>query len=593
VKQFSLQDFSPDYHGTSILRPLNIAGYTGLNQFAAIDGPQYFLTWTGDAQKIMGRNTLGFGGGFIRTSFLVDCTFGFEDFGPAQTALGPNTGNWMASFLLGLPQDAYRQGGSSAGDFRFHNWSFYVQDTLRATKKLTVNAGMRWDYISPPNDLLGIGSFDWNSGRYFWDHTNPITHAAPNIMQGMVPADYRGYQPRLGIAYQLTPRTVIRSAFGIFDGLYGANQQDPGGSIGNWPFGFPQVVTGLNTGVPDAFFANPFPGPLVGSPTPAGCNYCQNADVGSSRTPYAEEWSLSLQRQLTPSLMVELAYLGSHGLKLDSFIVDNTATLPGTGPLTDRQRWPQFPPYLLNGYREFMSWYDGFSLKVEKRQSKNLSLLISYTWSKALDQTDDLSSGNIFGQPTITPTRFNIGQFKGPAGFDITQMFSASYTYQIPVKTGNRLADAVISNWGLSGIIRVDTGVPYYVVLSTDNENIGTVGPSSEFPNLACNPTAFKPTPDEWFNTNCYQLPAFGTAGNAGKHALYSDGLANWDSAMVKRWPFGDARDVEFRAEFFNFLNGHTFDPPQTLYGASGFGTVSNTTRGPGRNIQFALKLHF
>jgi hypothetical protein len=241
-----------------------------------------------------------------------------------------------------------------------------------------------------------------------------------------------------------------------------------------------------------------------------------------------------------------------------------------------------------------MSWYDGLSVKLQRRESKGLLFLVSYTWSKTLDQTDSLASGGIFGQPYDTPTRFNIGAFKGPAGFDITQILSASYVYHIPVKAENKLANAVVANWELSGIVSADSGVPYYIMLSTDNENIGSVGRASEFPNLVCNPTAnFTSTPNEWFNTNCYQLPAFGTAGNAGKHALYSDPLLNWDSSFSKQWPFGEARDIEFRGEFFNFVNGHTFDPPGVSLGIPGFGLVSNTTRQGGRNIQFALKLHF
>jgi hypothetical protein len=109
-----------------------------------------------------------------------------------------------------------------------------------------------------------------------------------------------------------------------------------------------------------------------------------------------------------------------------------------------------------------------------------------------------------------------------------------------------------------------------------------------------CNPNGgFTRSLNEWFNSSCYQLPAYGTAGQAGKHALYSDPYANWDSSFVKQWPFGEDRHVEFRAEFFNFLNAHTFDPPNTLFGTGSFGTVSSTGRQPGRNIQFALKLHF
>jgi hypothetical protein len=599
VGQFSLQDIAPPFNVRGInskdqLRPLNIAGYPSLGQGIYIDGPQYILSWTGDARWIAGRHTIGFGGGFIRTSMFLACTFGFECFGAAQTALGPNTGDPLASFLLGLPQDAQRIGGNVTGDFYFHNYSYYVQDSLHVSKKLTLNLGLRWDYISPPTQYPGLGSFDWNTGQYYYDRTNPITGQPANIRRGFVQPDYRGFQPRLGIGYQLNSNTVVRSSFGIFNGMYGSNLQGLTGVIANWPFAFPQTIAGLNTGLPTAFMQNPFPGPLLGSTTPNGCYQCMNIDKNSSRNPYAEEWSFSLQQQLTPSLLLEAAYIGSHGVKLDGQIVDNTATTPGTNPYPDRQRWPQFPPYVMDGYREFQSWYDGLSMKLQKRESKNLSFLISYAYAKALDQMDSLATAGIYGQAYANPTRFNAGQFRGPANFGITHLFSASYDYHVPLKTGNRMADAVVANWGLSGIFSADSGVPYYVFLSTDNENIGTVGRATEFPNMVCNPnTGFTRSLDEWFNTNCYQLPTYGTAGQAGKHALYSDPLFNWDSSLAKDWPFGEGRRVEFRAEFFNFLNGHTFDAPGSNLGTSNFGEISNTTRQPGRNVQFAIKLHF
>ncbi|MGH9468990.1 MAG: hypothetical protein ACRD1N_01450, partial [Terriglobia bacterium] len=353
---------------------------------------------------------------------------------------------------------------------------------------------------------------------------------------------------------------------------------------------------GLNSTTPSAFLQNPFPGPPVASNTPLGCNQCNNIQPSSTRQPYVEEWSFSVQRQLTPTLLGEADYFGAHGVKLDGQIIDNIATDPSPlGSFKSRQRWPQFPPYIMNGYKEFMSWYDGLSLKLDKHYSKNLAFLVSYTWSKAMDQSDSLGSGGDYGLPDYNPTRFNMSDFKAPAGFNVTNIFSASYIYGLPWKTGRRWADAALANWEFSGIVSADSGIPYYILLSTDNENIGVVpGRISEFPNLVCNPSSnLQPSAAEWFNTACYQLPAFGTAGNAGRHALYSDPLVNWDAALAKRWPFGrENRSVEFRAEFFNFLNGSTFDPPGVQFGPK-LGTVSTTARQPGREIQFALKLHF
>lgn len=588
----------PPFRGKDFLPPFSIAGYASLSQSGNFRGPEYYLVPTIDFQKVTGRHTLAFGGGYTYTTFLTDQTHGGENFSSAQTAFGSGTGDGLASFLLGLPFSASRVGGPSAWTFTFHSYSWYVQDTFRFNAKLTFNYGLRWDYMAPMYVSPGLGTLDFDTGNYLFDHTSPITGQPANLRSGGVQPDYRGYQPRFGIAYQLTSKTVLRSSFGIFDDIFGANQQSPTGTAGNWPYAFPQTLASANTTLPDTFLQNPFPGPPVGSKTPLACAQCQNVDKNSTRNPYVEEWSFSLQQQITESLKAEADYFGSHGVKLMGQVLDNVASVPGVTPIAQRVPYPNFAPFVDNGFDEYMSWYHGLVLKLDKRYSENLSFLFSYTWSKALDETDGLGDGGIYGQPTANPTRYNISKFKGPAGYDMRQRVSASYSYDIPGRTGNKLVDALLAHWQTSGIVSVDTGVPFYVYLTTDNENIGVASFGSprytEFPNLVCNPDAgFQPTAAEWFNRSCYQLPAFGTAGDAGRHALYSQGLLNWDASVDKQWPIGENKHVQFRAEFFNLTNSATFDPPGVLFGTSGFGKVSSTTRQPGRQIQFALKFHF
>jgi hypothetical protein len=278
-------------------------------------------------------------------------------------------------------------------------------------------------------------------------------------------------------------------------------------------------------------------------------------------------------------------------------MIDNTAEYPGTNPYQDRQRWPNFPPYVENNYNESSSEYNGLSLKLDKRTSRNLTFLVDFTWQKALDTMDGIGTGTNNATPGNSegadPTRFNLGRFWGPAGFDVEKIFNASYIYQIPFTTQSKFANAVLAHWELSGNIAADGGLPYFVFIDGDNENIGSVGRYDEFPNLVGNPNAIsRRTATEWFNTAAYQMPPYGTAGYAGRHALFSDPLLNWNSAFTKSWPFGENRSVEFRGEFFNFLNQSTFAPPQSLVNDANFGVV-NSTRQNGRQIQFALKLHF
>ena len=597
LKAAGMTDAFPPFHGKfDLLPPLSIGDIAGIGQGMGSDGPEFLWSWTVDAQKTKGRHTISFGGRVMRNTFFTDCQTGtFEEFTADQTAFGPGTGGALASFLLGLPESAGRLPGTTAGDYSDMTYSYYVHDSFRVTPKLTLNLGLRWDYAAPMINSIGSSTFMWETGQMLWDVKNPITGAPANIRRGGVAPDYRGYQPRFGAAYSITPKTVVRTGYGVFSDAFGAVGQNEESNHGNWPFAYSQTLGSLNLTTPTAFIQDPFPGPPVATPTALGLAQGMNFDTSSSRTGYVQEWNFSVQRQLTPSLMLEASYVGSHGLKLPSQIIDNTASTPGTDPYQNRQRWPDFPPYVENNYHENSSRYRGLSLRLDKRTSRNLSFLVAFTWQKALDNMDSIGSAVNLARPhdNVNPTRFNLGQFWGPAGFDIEKIFNVSYIYEIPSKTRSGWANAALAHWSLSGNIAADGGMPYFVFINGDSENIGGVGRLDEFPNLVGDPNAISQrTPTKWFNTAAYQMPLFGTAGSAGRHGLFSDPLLNWDSALMKRWPFGENRSVEFRGEFFNFLNQTTFAPPQSLINTSNFGVV-NATRQNGRQIQFAIKIHF
>jgi hypothetical protein len=191
-------------------------------------------------------------------------------------------------------------------------------------------------------------------------------------------------------------------------------------------------------------------------------------------------------------------------------------------------------------------------------------------------------------------TRFNIPFNKGVAGFDIPHMVVASFVWEIPGKTGNRVADGLVSGWQLSGVGSYYSGLPFMVFLSSDNENIGTVpGRSAQYPNLVGNPNdSAERTPFRWFNTAAFALPAPFTRGNAGRNILRTDSLQNLDFAVHKQWPFLESRSIQLRGEFFNTFNHPSFGYPGAVLGTTQFGRVSNT-RNSGRQVQVAVKFHF
>ncbi|HET6220417.1 MAG TPA: TonB-dependent receptor [Acidobacteriaceae bacterium] len=588
-------DAFPAWHGIDQIPPILITNYPGLSQSNGFYGPQYFIEEMGDASKTLGRHTIQFGGAIMRTSFKTDNATGTqENFVSTQTSnFASGTGDALASYLLGTPDAAGRVVGSTEGNMLGYAYASYVQDDWRLNPKLTLNLGFRYDYAHPLVNQLGSGTFIFATGQYVWDKRNPITGAAPNIRAGLIPPDHNNFQPRVGVAYGVNDRTVFRASYGIFADVFGPNYaQTQQGNRGDWPFSFPQTVSGLNSGVPNAFLANPFPGPAEGSATPLGCEQCLDAYGPESRTPYVQEWTASMQRTLSPSMMFELTYFGAHGIKLGSQIVDNTATVPGPGPITARQVYPDFPVFVDNGFNRFASHYNALNVKFEKRYSKGLTLAANYTWSKNIDYVDSLVNE---GYPFASPTRFNVAQQKGPAGFDLPQRFVVSYVYELPVKLKNKPANAVLGGWSVAGITQLDNGLPFATLLSTDNENIGSIsGRLPEFSNFTAgaNPALAKRTINQWFNTTAFPVPAPYTVGNAPRNLARGQGLRTSDFSFYKQFDLGERARFELRGEFYNLFNETTFGTPNDLADTPQFGTVSST-RLSGRTTQVAAKVHW
>jgi hypothetical protein len=349
----------------------------------------------------------------------------------------------------------------------------------------------------------------------------------------------------------------------------------------------------LNQTVPTAFLQNPFPEQAAGSRTPLGCQQCLNAWRDTSRTPYVQQWTFSLQKQITPSLKAEAIYFGSHGVKVSSQLIDNTALIPGPGPIAPRQKNPGFPAYVLNGYNAYHSNYNGLTLVLQRRFAAGLSFSANYTWSKSINFVDELSDN--IQQFGMLPARVNIAQWRGVAGWDIPHRFVTNYIWELPWRTGNRAANLALSGWAISGIFSFDSGVPYSAKVSADVANIGAVsGRLSQFPDLVGDPGAISQrSPEKWFNTDAFRIPNAFTFGNSGRNTLRTDGLANWDFSAYKRFTVNEARYVELRGEFYNFLNQTTFGYPGFVVDTPAqFGRVSST-RASGRNLQLGIKFHF
>jgi hypothetical protein len=599
----------PTFLGAEILPPISFDSYTGIPASDTTIGPVFQNSGIVDVQKVAGRHAISFGGAIVHThevqgslastslSFLRGQTGGLVASTPI---LQGNTGNAFASFLLGLPDSAARQLGGAVVDQSTYGYGFYVQDTWR-NGRLTVNGGIRYDYNAPPVNAYGLGTYYFEKGTYVFDQKNPITGVAATIRRGGITPDRNNFAPRFGFAYQATPRTVVRSSVGVFYDSFGSNYiQASQSAAGNWPFSSPQTISGLNKAAINAQLPDPFKnfGNPVGSPTTTGCSQCLNVDPASSRTPYVSEWTLSVQQQFGQSLGMEVAYFGSKGTKLTAQMIDNIAPTPSPNPNNlQTVRFPGTSPYALNGYNEYNSSYNGLAVRVQRQYLHGLSYLVAYTWSKNIDQVDNLSSGNIFLTATENPTRWNGRINRGLAGFDITHILSMTGTWNIPGHTPYRLVNGIVSGWELSDILSIHSGLPFSVYISGDNENVGTIfGRQSQFPSQVASPQIAHKTPARWFNTAAFAVPAYGTRGNVVRNPaeLKYGGLVNDDLTLGKNWSiYHENTKFELRGEFFNLFNHPDFGSPGQTVGSSNFGQVSSTIFSYGRTIQLAAKIHF
>jgi hypothetical protein len=604
----------PTFLGSEILPPISIDSYTGIPANDTTIGPVYQNSGIVDVQKLAGRHAISFGGAVVHThevqgslastslSFLKNQTSGLVNSVPVYqgTAGQGSSGNGFASFLLGLPDSAARQLGGAVVDQSTYGYGLYVQDTWR-NGRLTLNGGIRYDYNAPPVNSYGLGTYYYEQGTYVFDQKNPITGAPATIRSGGITPDRNNFAPRFGFAYQVTPTIVVRSSAGVFFDSFGSNYiQASQSAAGNWPFSSPQTISKLNATAVNAQLPNPFQnfGSPVGKPTTTGCSQCLNVNPATSRTPYVTEWTLSVQKQFGQSLGVEVAYFGSKGTKLTAQMIDNIAPTPSPNSNNSQNvRFPGVSPYVLNGYNEYNSEYNALAVRVQRQYTHGLSYLVAYTYSKNIDQVDNLSSGNIFGTATENPTRFNGYLNRGLAGFDITHVLSATGTWQIPGRTPYRVVNGVVSGWELADILTLHSGMPFSVYISGDNENVGTIfGRQSEFPNQVASPHIDHRTPTQWFNTAAFVTPTYGTRGNVVRNpaALKSGGLVDDDMTLSKTWNvYHESTKFELRGEFFNLFNHPDFGFPGQTVRSSNFGQVSSTLLSYGRTVQLAAKVHF
>ena len=511
---------------------------------------------------------------------------------------GQFSGSAVADFLLGAAVTA----GGGQGDMIHYQLSTdfgaFVQDDIHLTSRLTVNLGIRWEYYQPPVDVHGLNRQVWldlyNTGQF-------LLASKGEVPPGVFQPDKNNVAPRLGIAWRVMPKTVVRAAFGMFynGGMPIRNELDflhnfsppyaPLSSIQSDP-STPTINLARDVIPPMLSFdiaccPKQFPAPSL-SPFTVD---------RKANTPYVEQWNFGIQHDLGHNLLVDAGYVGSHGIKLWGRLIPNQAeadlNLANPTPIQGRRPFPWIGAVTVLA-PAFSSWYQSAQLKVEKRYSNGLLFLASYTFSKNLDMFTSTAGEGV-------TDRHNLALDKGLSPNNVAHRLVASGVWDVPFGHGrhygaavNRFANAALGGWGVNWITTFQTGNPVDIRSPISNNRGGGI----VRPNLVCDPTSGSGnrTVDRWFNIGCFVAQPFGAIGNSGRDPVIGPGFANWDLAAFKTFTLmpEDRLNLQFRAEFFNAFNHTQFQGPDswTLNTAT-FGKIVAANRP--RELQFGLRLVF
>jgi len=517
-------------------------------------------------------------------------------------------GDNVADFLLGVPSLVTKTARATQWNTQAKYLGVYIQDDWKATSKLTVNIGLRYEIESAAKQSgdNGLG-FDVQTGEiivskyirdlpliesFYRDIRRDVryritSHRAPYN------ADINNFGPRIGLAYALRPTFAIRAGYGIYyaapeiQGLASSNDFAP---ISLRPIWTADPVRPDITYNPEG--ATSAERALATAPLTVFPFISRNFPYGK-----IQQWNLSIQKQLGSGFVVETMYQGSSGVNL--LIYDNINNRPpGPGNVQQTLRWPAFAR-VQNADVWARSWYHGAAVKVEQRLRHGFSYLAAYTFSKNLD---DASAWGGDGRAWTDPANRRSG--KGPSSYDARNRFSAAFEYMLPfgpgrplLNSGGALAQRAVSGWGVRGITVFQTGLPQSPSMNLSRQGTCSLQCTARPDRIgAGNLPKDVRTADRFYDVDAFRLLALGGAdrriGNAGRNILNSAGINNFDLGVFKNTMIREGHSLEFRWEMFNAWNHAQFGAAGVnMEAPAAFGRVTSTL--PPRIMQFVLKYAF
>ncbi|MBI2834235.1 MAG: carboxypeptidase regulatory-like domain-containing protein [Acidobacteria bacterium] len=496
----------------------------------------------------------------------------------------PITGNALADLLLGLPVVTGGARLDNAQRLRTSGYSAFVHDSFWMTPRVTVSAGLRYEYNAPPVDA------DNRANVY-----DPATRSMVRVGTGGLPRggyapDRNNWAPRVGVAWNVDAAgdTVVRAGYGIY---YDQSSLAPSeGLYFNPPYFDLRLYFPL-PGLP-LLLSNPFPQQFPVTVPPSGTTYQRDF-----QTAHVHQWNVNLQRQLGHSRLVEVAYVGSKG---QSLLRGRDINQPPASPSPFNLRpVAQFADITLIESKA-RSDYKSLQLSFKQRLAVGVSALAAYTWSSSHDDASGLFT--TAGDPNFPQDSRNPQAEWSRSNYDLRHRLSLGFTCDMPFGTGSgRFAthgwvSDLLANWEVTGILTLQSGRPFTVALLPEFDNSNTGRSSLGFgandrPDLVGDPTLSARGPNGWFNTAAFAVPPFGSFGTAGRNILEGPGYRNVNLALLKHLRLGAATRLQLRLEAFNLFNRTNFDLPDNFLGSPTFGRIRSA--GSPRRLQLGAKLLF
>lgn len=590
---------------------MNFAGYTSIGD--AGNSPTHIGTnnyqWDDNVNLVRGKHSLDIGVDLLRLQYNMFQTaneHGTFNFGTAYTGL-----SWT-DLLFGAPKTgiyAYLNGYSGFG-FRQTDLAFYAQDNYKVSSRFTLNLGLRYEnFLGWPWTEVENRMYDFIPSLSTTQLFKVGTHGIP---RSGLSGNNTNFMPRVGFALKVTPKTVVHAGYGIY---YSAPNVTNSSGLSNnapaidyWAFNNSSVYGSAATnGRPFNFASNGF----VHTQATDASNLPPGLPVFSqdphAKTPYSEQWHLTMQREITSTTTVSVAYVGTHGVHLDH-LTDINAGSPGTTNVTVNRPYPFFAQ-IFELQTNQISNYNAVQFTAERR-ARNLSFLASYTYSHALDDST-ASPGSV-----VNP--YNIQADYGNSDLNVPNRFVASATYSLPFQNSGRWRH-VVEGWQLNAIAQYFDGLPFSV-MSANGVGDGLTPRAQLVPGHGNGVLpSDKRTLNEWFDTSAFvSIPltgalANGQWGNSGRNILQGPGTKNIDFSVFKNFNLAESKVLQFRAEFFNLFNTPQFNNPTAvapqpastattlvpnLTPGSPYGTISSagspaTFQRISREIQLAAKITF